>query len=154
LPSTDRRLASRPCCWRNQFVESLIGGLEYYLTDADIAEYRRPYLVPGERRRPTLTWPRELPRGGEPTRTYEIVRGYSDWLAADAQLPRATRSCRIFQFSRHKTVCDRADGLGMPETWNDPTVDDGEDRPLGLHGIGGLIKDAPHLAIAFEQRWL
>ncbi len=32
----------------------------------------------------------------------------------------------------------------------DPTVDDGEDRPRGLHrGIGGLIEDAPHLAIAF-----
>jgi haloalkane dehalogenase len=45
----------------NRFVESLIGGLEYYLTDADIVEYRRPYLVPGESRRPTLTWPRELP---------------------------------------------------------------------------------------------
>src|SRR5262249_24647385 len=72
----------------NRFVERLIGGLEYYLTGADVAEYRRPYLVPGESRRPTLTWPRELPLGGEPKRMYEIVRGYSDWLASDVPLPK------------------------------------------------------------------
>lgn len=72
----------------NRFVENLIGGLDYYLTDADAAEYRRPYLVPGESRRPTLTWPRELPLGGEPKHTYDMVREYSDWLAADAAIPK------------------------------------------------------------------
>ena len=72
----------------NRFVESLIGGLDYYLTDADAAEYRRPYLVPGESRRPTLTWPRELPLGGEPKETYDIVRNYSDWLAAETKIPK------------------------------------------------------------------
>jgi len=44
---------------KNVFVErilpaSVIGGL----SDEDMAEYRRPYLEPGESRRPTLTWPR------------------------------------------------------------------------------------------------
>ena len=72
----------------NRFVESLISGLEYYLTPEDAAEYRRPYLVPGESRRPTLTWPRELPLGGEPTETYNLVREYSDWLAADSKIPK------------------------------------------------------------------
>ncbi|MGE3841271.1 MAG: haloalkane dehalogenase [Vicinamibacterales bacterium] len=72
----------------NRFVESLISGLDYYLTDADAAEYRRPYLTPGESRRPTLTWPRELPLGGEPRHTYELVRDYSDWLAADTAIPK------------------------------------------------------------------
>ena len=72
----------------NRFVESLIGGLDYYLTDADAAEYRRPYLVPGESRRPTLTWPRELPLGGEPKETYDIVRNYSDWLAVETKIPK------------------------------------------------------------------
>ena len=46
----------------NAFVESLIAGLDLYLTPEDAAEYRRPFLAPGEGRRPTLTWPRELPR--------------------------------------------------------------------------------------------
>ena len=39
----------------NRFVESMISGLDYYLMDEDAAEYRRPFLVPGESRRPTLT---------------------------------------------------------------------------------------------------
>jgi haloalkane dehalogenase len=72
----------------NRFVENLISGLTYYLTPADIAEYRRPYLTPGEGRRATLTWPRELPLGGEPKETYDIVRNYSDWLAADTRIPK------------------------------------------------------------------
>lgn len=67
----------------NIFVEQiLIGGLGYYLTEEDKAEYRRPYLEPGESRRPTLEWPRELPRGGNPADTVQLVTSYSDWLAA------------------------------------------------------------------------
>jgi haloalkane dehalogenase len=67
----------------NIFVEQiLIGGLGYYLTEEDKAEYRRPYLVPGESRRPTLEWPRELPRGGNPADTVQLVTSYTDWFAA------------------------------------------------------------------------
>ncbi|MBL4821410.1 MAG: haloalkane dehalogenase [Gammaproteobacteria bacterium] len=73
---------------KNVFVEQiLIGGLGYYLSDADKAEYRRPYLQAGESRRPTLTWPRELPRGGNPSDTAQLVTSYSDWFA-DSQLPK------------------------------------------------------------------
>jgi haloalkane dehalogenase len=31
-----------------------------------MAEYRRPFAKPGEERRPTLTWPRQIPIEGEP----------------------------------------------------------------------------------------
>lgn len=73
----------------NMFVEQLlIGGLEYYLSEADKAEYRRPYTEPGESRRPTLTWPRELPMDGEPSDTEELVMSYTDWLANDTQVPK------------------------------------------------------------------
>ncbi len=66
----------------NIFVEQiLIGGLGYYLSEADKMEYRRPYMQAGEARRPTLTWPRELPRGGNPADTVDLVTSYSDWLA-------------------------------------------------------------------------
>ena len=66
----------------NMFIEQiLIGGLGYYLTEEDKAEYRRPFLTPGESRRPTLTWPRELPRGGNPADTSELVRSYTTWFA-------------------------------------------------------------------------
>lgn len=73
----------------NVFVEQiLIGGLDLYLSEADKAEYRRPYLSAGESRRPTLTWPRELPMGGEPADTTASVRSYTGWLAGDRTIPK------------------------------------------------------------------
>ena len=65
----------------NMFVDQiLIDGLEHYLSDADKAEYRRPYQMPGESRRPTLTWPRELPMGDQPADTAALVQSYTAWL--------------------------------------------------------------------------
>lgn len=73
----------------NLFVEQLlIGGLGYYLSEEDKAEYRRPYLTPGESRRPTLEWPRELPMGGEPADTEALVRSYTGWLENDERIPK------------------------------------------------------------------
>lgn len=45
-------------------------------------EYRRPFLEPGENRRPTLTWPREIPIDGEPADVVAIVGDYASWLAS------------------------------------------------------------------------
>ena len=65
----------------NLFVEQLLPRLVIReLSEAEMAAYRAPYLEPGESRRPTLTWPRELPFDGEPEDTYEIVKANADWL--------------------------------------------------------------------------
>jgi haloalkane dehalogenase len=73
----------------NMFVEQLlIGGLEYYLTEEDKAEYRRPFAEPGPSRWPTLEWPRQLPMGGEPRDTEELVMGYTRWLREDPAVPK------------------------------------------------------------------
>ena len=45
-----------------------------------MAEYRRPFAEPGEGRRPTLTWPREIPIDGEPADVSAIAAAYADWL--------------------------------------------------------------------------
>jgi haloalkane dehalogenase len=45
-----------------------------------MAEYRRPFAEPGESRRPTLTWPREIPIEGDPADVTAIVDAYADWL--------------------------------------------------------------------------
>jgi len=67
----------------NVFVEKVLpGSVLRGLTDAEMAVYRRPYLEPGEARRPTLTWPREIPLDGEPADVVAIVQDYADWLAA------------------------------------------------------------------------
>ena len=46
----------------NMFVEGLLpSGIIRQLSNDEMEEYLRPYLTPGESRRPTLTWPREIP---------------------------------------------------------------------------------------------
>ena len=68
---------------KNIFVERVLpGSILRKLTDAEMDEYRRPYQDPGESRRPTLTWPREIPIDGEPSDVTEIVGNYGRWLAA------------------------------------------------------------------------
>jgi len=73
----------------NFFVERMLpGSILRDLTDAEMAEYRRPFAEPGEDRRPTLTWPRQIPIDGEPADVHAIVAGYAEWLAQSADLPK------------------------------------------------------------------
>lgn len=66
---------------RNLFVERVLpGSVLRKLTDAEMTEYRRPFLD-REARWPTLTWPREIPIGGEPRDVAEIAASYSRWMA-------------------------------------------------------------------------
>ena len=66
----------------NLFVEVVLpGAVLRPLTPAEMDEYRRPFTEPGEARRPTLTWPRQLPIGGEPADVVEAVAAYGRWLA-------------------------------------------------------------------------
>jgi haloalkane dehalogenase len=64
----------------NMFITMFLREVGLYLSEEDKAEYRRPYLEPGESRRPTLTWPRQVPFGGEPAETAEIINSYTNWL--------------------------------------------------------------------------
>jgi haloalkane dehalogenase len=50
------------------------------LSDAEMTEYRRPFLQ-REDRWPTLTWPRQIPISGEPADVVQIVADYSGWMA-------------------------------------------------------------------------
>ena len=66
---------------QNVFVEQVLpGAIMRTLTEEEMAEYRRPFLAPGESRRPTLTWPRQIPIAGEPADVHEIVSAYAAWL--------------------------------------------------------------------------
>jgi len=68
---------------KNAFVERILpASVLRRLTEEEMAEYRRPYLVPGESRRPMLIWPREIPLGGEPRDVVEIADRYAQWLSA------------------------------------------------------------------------
>jgi haloalkane dehalogenase len=66
----------------NVFVEAVLpGSILRDLTPEEMTVYRRPFNEPGEDRRPTLTWPRQIPLDGEPEDVVAIVAGYSDWLS-------------------------------------------------------------------------
>jgi len=70
---------------QNVFVEQILpGAVLRPLSDAEMAVYRRPFAVPGEGRRPTLSWPREIPVDGQPADVVEIVRAYGEWLSTAA----------------------------------------------------------------------
>ncbi|MDE0803233.1 MAG: haloalkane dehalogenase [Acidimicrobiales bacterium] len=64
----------------NLFVEAVLpASILRDLSPAEHDEYRRPFIQP-DHRRPTLTWPREIPLAGEPADVVEIVQSYADWL--------------------------------------------------------------------------
>lgn len=68
---------------KNIFVEKVLpGSVIRALGDDEMTEYRRPFQEPGESRRPTLTWPRQIPIAGEPADVTRIVGEYADWLPA------------------------------------------------------------------------
>ena len=59
----------------------LPGSVIRKMSDEEMDVYRRPFLTPGEDRRPTLTWPRQIPIDGEPDDVVSIVSDYAAWLA-------------------------------------------------------------------------
>src|SRR5262249_44124249 len=66
----------------NFFIEKILpGAILRKLSAEEMVEYRRPFVEPGEGRRPTLTWPREIPIEGDPADVTAIVAAYADWLA-------------------------------------------------------------------------
>jgi haloalkane dehalogenase len=70
---------------KNTFVERVLpGSILRKLADEEMAECRRPFATSGEDRRPTLTWPRQIPIEGEPKDVVAVVEDYSRWLAASS----------------------------------------------------------------------
>jgi haloalkane dehalogenase len=66
----------------NFFIEEILPkAIIRPLTAEEMGEYRRPFARPGEDRRPTLTWPRQIPIEGEPAEVHEAVSAYAKWLA-------------------------------------------------------------------------
>ena len=65
----------------NFFIEKILpSAILRTLSDEEIANYRRPFAETGEGRRPTLTFPRQIPIEGEPADVVAIVTAYDEWL--------------------------------------------------------------------------
>ena len=66
---------------KNIFVERVLpSAVLRGLTEEEMVVYREPFLDP-QHRRPTLTWPTEIPIEGEPADVVAIVEEYAAWLA-------------------------------------------------------------------------
>ncbi|MEX2206441.1 MAG: haloalkane dehalogenase [Myxococcota bacterium] len=103
---------------QNVFVDQILpGAILRALSVEERAVYRRPYLKPGEDRRPTLTWPRELPIDGEPADVVSVIVESGRWLER-SQVPklfinadpgaillgRAREYCRTWPHQQEVTV--------------------------------------------------
>jgi len=69
----------------NFFIEQILPkAILRPLSVEEMAQYRRPFAEPGEGRRPTLTWPRQIPIEGDPADVTAIAADYADWLATSS----------------------------------------------------------------------
>jgi haloalkane dehalogenase len=72
---------------RNMFVERVLpGSVLRKLTEAEMSEYRKPFIN-REDRWPTLTWPRQIPIAGEPADVVQIASDYAKWMVEN-ELPK------------------------------------------------------------------
>ena len=75
---------------KNFFVERVFAGdvgMHRALEKQELDAYIKPFEKEGESRRPTLTWPRQIPIEGEPIEVVEIVKNYAKFMS-ETQLPK------------------------------------------------------------------
>jgi haloalkane dehalogenase len=113
----------------NLFVERLLPRMVMrQLSDTEMDHYRRPFANPGEDRRPTLTWPRQIPLDGEPAEVVKIVSDYSQWLA-HSQVPK-------LYFQTAPGALDHGRQREFCRTWPDQTE-------VAVKGIHFVQEDSP-----------
>ena len=126
---------------QNVFVErALPGSVLRQLTDEEMAEYRRPFVEPGESRRPTLTWPRQIPIDGEPADVDAIVRSYSQWLST-SQIP------KLLIRGEPGAVLGSGPGVDFCRSWPQQTE-------VTVAGIHYLQEDSPDAIGQTVADWL
>ncbi|MCR8645992.1 haloalkane dehalogenase [Paenibacillus sp. N1-5-1-14] len=88
---------------QNSFIEyNLPVNIIRQLTEEEFAQYRRPFLEPGESRRPMLSWARQLPVGGDPAEIIAIVNEYGEFLA-QSTIPKLFVHCEPGRLSKANT---------------------------------------------------
>jgi haloalkane dehalogenase len=79
--------AERDVLANNAFVETVLLRQFPDMTEEDRAEYRRPFANPGEGRRPTLEWPRQVPINGDPADVHEATLRFLGFMS-ETQIPK------------------------------------------------------------------
>ncbi|MBV8714560.1 MAG: haloalkane dehalogenase [Chloroflexi bacterium] len=126
---------------QNVFVEQAVpGSILRRLDDAEMAEYRRPYLEPGESRRPTLTWPRQIPLDGEPADVHTIVQDYSTWLS-QSPIP------KLFVKGEPGAILSKGPFVDFCRSWPNQ-------KEVSVPGIHYLQEDSSDAIGQFISDWL
>lgn len=125
---------------KNVFVENVLpASILRKLSDDEMAAYRAPFAEPGEGRRPTLTWPRQIPLAGEPPEVCELVDAYGAFLK-DADIP------KLFISAEPGMIMNGAPG-DFARSWKNTT----ERTVKGLHFVQ---EDSPDEIAAAVRDWL
>jgi haloalkane dehalogenase len=125
---------------KNVFVERILpGAVLRKLSDDEMAVYRRPYIEAGESRRPTLTWPRQIPIDGEPADVTAIVNQYAEWLGGNSSPPKLFVNAEpgSILIGRQREYCRKWPNL----------------RELTVAGSHFLQEDSPHQIGAAIADW-
>jgi haloalkane dehalogenase len=126
---------------QNMFVEQAVpGSILRQLTDEEMAEYRRPFLEPGEGRRPTLSWPRQIPIEGEPADVHAIVSAYAEWLTT-SPIP------KLLIKGEPGAILSQGKALEFCRSWP-------EQREVAVAGIHYLQEDSPDAIGQAVAAWL
>ena len=99
------------------------------LCEEEMDHYRRPFLAPGEDRRPTLSWPRDVPIAGEPAEVVKVVEDFGAWLAV-CEIP------KLFVRADPGVVQGKKRVLGIVRSWPNQTE-------IAVAGTRLLQEDSP-----------
>lgn len=114
---------------QNVFIEQVLNrAMLRGLTAEEAEHYRRPFREPGESRRPTLSFPRNLPLDGEPAETAQIVADSARWMTSSTDLP------KLFIHGEPGTLM-RGRMLAEVRTWPNQTE-------VGVKGVKILQEDS------------
>lgn len=126
----------------NFFVEEVLPklGVMRGLTEAEMAHYRAPFQTP-QSRRPTLVWPREIPIGGEPAASVDVVTKNGEWLL-ESDIP--------------KLLFYAKPGALMPQAAVDHLAGTVKNLEIRFLGVGGhyLQEEHPHVIGQGIADWL
>ena len=115
---------------QNHFVEKVLPAMVLRDLPEEVwDEYRRPFRNPGEDRRTTLSWPREIPVDGEPADVLAVIEENNRWLS-ESPIP------KLYIHVEPETVM-KGHVLEHVRTFPNQT----EVRVRGLHYVQ---EDSPH----------
>lgn len=125
---------------KNVFIEGVLpNSILRKLSDEEMDAYRAPFMTPGEERRPTLTWPRQIPLADEPADVCATVDAYGAYMR-DADMP------KLFIAGNPGMIMNGSPGE-FARSWKNTT----EASVKGLHF---LQEDSPDEIAVAVKNWL